>query len=336
MRNAFRCQGFFIGSRRAGLAACAAVVGAMAAAPTAPAAVVFSDTFETSTLNSASPAAPTANSTDYAVASSKDATGSSIAPGNLKLTMVSTTSGFNEVQARFAASPIVLGAEGDFVQLTATFTTTNINTAGNSTLLMGLYDSNGTTPVPGGGLASSGLNATDTTYASGFAAGWQGYVGRIGVPGNASSQLITRPAQTDTTNESQDLLFNNAGTGAFDNPGGTTIAGSATADGATLANAPYRLELRATRNADGTLTLLQNLYDATTGGNLLYSRTGTTSETSTLTTEFDALAIGYREVVSGPNALDFSSISVESNIPEPGSLALISLGGLLLARRRRH
>ena len=85
---------------------------------------VFSDTFSSSTMNSASPAAPTATTTDYAVLSGKNATGSSIGASDLKLTMLSTTSGFVEAQARFATTPLTLAATGDYIQLRATFTAT--------------------------------------------------------------------------------------------------------------------------------------------------------------------------------------------------------------------
>ena len=112
------------------------------------AATVFSDTFGTSTLNASTPAAPSATSTNYQVLSSKNATGSSIAPSALNLVMAQTSSGFAEMQARFNSTPVALSNSGNYVKMTITFTQSGLSLT-NSTLNVGLYNSGGSAPIPG-------------------------------------------------------------------------------------------------------------------------------------------------------------------------------------------
>lgn len=324
------------GFRKLQLAVAGAVLGTLCAGQAADAAVVFSDNFSTSTLNSSSPAAPTATSTNYQVLSTKNATGSSIAPGSLQLNMTNTSSGFAEMQALFASSPVALSSSGDYVQLTMTFVPTGVNLFGNSTFNAGLYNSGGSGPVPGeqlnnGQLDDNPFSTPPAAHATGGAAGWQGYVSRIGVPTGATTQIFTRPAQVgETTNEAQDTLFNNAGTGAFDSPSGTGVVSS----GTSVAFSPgttYTFTTRITNNGAG----LDVMYDLSDGSGSLSTLTGT--DGAPATTAFDALAFGFRGTDgTGPYTIDVSSIAVESNvvIPEPASLALLGLGGLALLRRR--
>jgi hypothetical protein len=321
------------------LAVAGAALALLASAGAADAAVAFTDTFATSTMNAVSPAAPTATSTNYAVLSSKNATASSIGSGSLNLTMASTTSGLNEVQALFRSTPLTLATTGDYVQLTAVFATTNINTGGNSTLNFGLYDSHGTTPVTGGAL--NGATATgiliDTQSTSGFAVGWDGYMGRIGVSGGASNLHSSRPAQLDTTNESQDLVFKDAATGAFDNPAGTNTTGTSGTTPGALSNGTYTLTFKLTRTAAGGLAVENHLYSGVgTGGTEVQNRFGTAA--TPITFSFDGLAMGYRETTAGANGINFSSLVVDTNlpIPEPTSLAMLGLGALGLLRRQRR
>jgi hypothetical protein len=83
-----------------------ATMGISLAGQAAHGAAVLTDTFATSTLNAASPGAPTSSSTNYAVLSSKNATTSSIAASDLKIGMGSTSSGFVETQALFRSTPL--------------------------------------------------------------------------------------------------------------------------------------------------------------------------------------------------------------------------------------
>ena len=314
----------------------AAVLAAVAWATKAEAALILSDTFGTSTLNSAAPAAPTAISTNYEVLSTKDATASSIAAGSLKLTMANTSSGFAEVEALIAASPIVLAQTGDYVEVTVDFVPTGVNVLGNSTLNIGLFNSGGAPPVPGTSLNNGQLDDAGI-FTTGNAAGWFGYVSRIGRVLGAASQIFTRPAQVgETTAEAQDGLFNNAGGGAFDNPTGTVLQSGGA--GATLVNGTsYTLQLRVTYDA-GT-TFATTSYSLSNVGGPLDSLSGVSGATTTLATAFDAIALGFRGTDSvGPYSLDISSVKVETNVeivPEPITCTLLGIGLMFVGGRRR-
>jgi hypothetical protein len=290
----------------------------------ANAAVIFSDNFATSTLNSATPAAPTASSTNYQVLSSKDATGSSISAGSLDLAMANTSSGFNEIQALFATAPVTLSQTGHYIEAKATFSVAGLNQLGNSSLNIALLNSGGAAPVSGTQLNNGQLDDAGV-FATGNAAGWQGYVGRVGRVGGTSSQLYTRPAQVgETTAEAQDALFNNAGGGAFDNPTATTIQGGG-AGGTLTAGVPYTLSLRATYDASTSLVTLQ--YQLSDAGGTIDSLSGVTTVATTLATAFDAFAIGYRGTDSlGPFSLNMSSLEVDTNVvPEPTTICLLAV-----------
>jgi hypothetical protein len=301
------------------------------------AAIIFSDDFSTSTLNAAAPAAPTATSTNYQVLSSKDARGSSIAAGSLNLAMGNTSSGFAEMQSLFAGAPVALTQTADYIEARVGFTSTGINLDGNSTLNIALLNSGGAGPVPGEQLNNGQLDDNPGTFATGNAAGWQGFVGRVGIVGGASSQIFTRPAQVgETSNEAQDALFTNAGGGAFDNPSGDTIQSGGA--GATLTNGTaYTLSLRATYDAGASLvTVDYNLSDL---NGTIDSLSGTTTVATTVATAFDAFAIGYRGTGSvGPFSLNINSLDIDTNVavvPEPATLCLLIPAAAMCAVRRR-
>jgi hypothetical protein len=289
----------------------------------AQAATAFSDTFGSSTLNGATATAPTASSTNYAVLSSKNAAASSILPGTLKVTMGQTSSGFNEVQALFSATPLALTAEGDYVELTTTFVPVGVLYSTNSgTFGVGLYNSHGTTPVLGGAMTNAGLGtgATQMAFATGNAASWDGYFSRIfSAAGNA--QLITRPVQSglELDNENQDLLFTNAGTGAFDNPTGTTI-GQQVSNLTFINGSTYTYTFKLTLAAGGMIDISHNVYDgATVEGTNLFTATSQTIAETTIATQFDGLAIGFRgtndaTVPTTEHSLSFSRIQVDTNL----------------------
>ena len=160
------------------------------------AATILSDNFSTSTLNSLSPAAPTATSAAYHLFSSKSWNPTpTLTANDLKFGIAATTSGHIEAQALFTTVPLTLTTVGDYIELTVTFT----NTTGLLTQLggvgFGLYNSGGVAPIAGG------MNSTATTTTTGLtggAQGWQGFVSRIFYSGG-THHIATRPAQSGAT-----------------------------------------------------------------------------------------------------------------------------------------
>jgi hypothetical protein len=301
----------------------AIVIAAAGFARHARAVTVFNDTFATSTLNAGAPAVPTGSSTDYAVLSNKNATSSSIGPGSMRMRIAVTSSGANEIQARFRATPLTLALEGDFLELAVTFVPNGIvyssATAGGS-LGIGLYNSGGTTPVTGGAMSNGQLGVEpNIEFATGFAAGWQGYATKFLA---ASGELFTRPPQVDTTNESQDLVFHNGFTGGFDTPDRSSLPGLAS--GLTLTNgSTYTYAFKITMAAGGLLDLAHNVYEgAGTGGTNIFTHAGQTTAEQTIATQFDGLALGYRAtndttIPVTEHVLDISRIAIDTNLAVP-------------------
>ena len=139
--------------------------------------------------------------------------------------------------------------------------------------------------------------------------------------------------QTDTTDENQDVLFNNSGTGAFDNPTGVNLAGSG-AQINLLDGRDYTITLNIAYDGVDVI-VAQDIFEGVgTGGLNVYSLSG--SQTAGYTT-FDALAFGYRGSASSAIHLDISALDITTGVvPEPSSMALAGLAGLaMLAYRRR-
>jgi hypothetical protein len=265
--------------------------------------------------------------------SSKNATGSSIGSA-LDLTIPGTSAGFAEMQALFTTAPVTLGT-GDFIQLQMTFQPTllldNNDGTRTQTINVGLYNSGGVYPVPGGQMANGGMGS-GTAFVTDYAQNWEGYVGRVGnANGGNSSQIYTRDPQTDTTDQNQDALFNNSGTGAYDTPTGTGVAGSG--DQINLTDGQdYTLTFNI--SYDGAdVTVAQNIYEGVgTGGLNVYTLSGT--QTGGYLT-FDSLAFGYRGSASSTIDMSISALEITTSIvPEPSTFALLGLGGLALAVTR--
>lgn len=299
---------------------------------------VFSDDFSSSTLNVA-PSTPTANSTTYEIASTK-ATTSTIAPGHLAIGMASTSSGFVEAQALFAATPVTLATVGDYIEFTLTFTnTTQISGGTSSFLYMGLYNSGGTAPLPGVLTNSALTTASGSPYATGGVQLWQGYVAKPAY-NTANGNIVTRPMQNGpgTTSANQDLVANNVGGGAYNNPAGVNL-GTTLSSLTLAAGGQYTMQLRLTLSGVNSLDITNLVYDG--NGNVVFNQGKTASGANFLTNSFDGLAFGWRfNGAAAPSALDVNSILVTTNVvPEP-STALLALGGLGMAvytvsRRRR-
>lgn len=311
---------------------------------------VFSDNFSNgSSFNGTSTpgGTPTASSTSYDFSSSKTGV-ESITPGNLTYGLNGATgSGFIEGQALFTTTPIALQTTGDYVDLTYTFTdTANLLAGGTSSYIMtGLFNSGGNAPVAGtAGVSGNTVTLSTTTgssFATGNAANWQGYVGRLAQSGG-NSEVYTRPLQNGagTTSANQDVLGNNFGGGAYNNPGGTQVGGTVVSTLALTAGNQYTIDYRLTLSAGGVLTISDSLYNgAGTGGTQLASQSEITSSTP-LTSSFDALAIGIRN--SGTSlqpTMDLNQITITDDIqvvPEPSTFALAGLGALVFALSYRR
>jgi PEP-CTERM motif len=329
------------------------VIAVLAFGLTSPMAVmaqttVFNDTFNSgSTVQSATPAAPTANSTAYEWFQQGAAPATpTIAPGDLHLAGRTTSSSISEVEALFTTTPVALTTVGDYIDLTVVFTDTqNIWPAGTpSTLNIGLFNSGGSLPTQGVRLDASGSG-------TGGAVGWVGYAGRIS--GTNASSIYTRPAQgagSTNPNQSQDVLFNGAsGSSTYNNPVGTALSGLGFTGGTNqylgglTGGSTYTLDYQILLSAAGTLTISNVLYsgNSVNPANILYSEIGMASGAIDVTNSFDALALGWRfNSTSAANSIDVSSINVnvlnQVIVPEPGTVVLLGGGALMAVLLRRR
>ena len=285
---------------------------------------VFATNFSTDTLNNATTPI-TSNSTSWFVLSPRAANNSSIGDDaattsavdpRLLLTWNTTSSSSTvETAARFAATPVALSTTGEYIRLRATFKSTNLRM-----LAFGLYNSGGVSPVA---LDSSvGGSLMGTGFSDAVNGGTQNWVGYRSAMSDASStgDASTRPAQASTTtNKGQDLVFPAGSTGsAFSEPAGVVIGlqPGLTAAAAFTANTTYTLVYTVALTASNQYTITYGLYTgATASGTPLCTTSITTSVAAALpsavTTSFDALAIGLRNVdgTTVPT-LTFTSVSV--------------------------
>lgn len=276
---------------------------------------------------------------DWTIASTKAITTSSLGASGLSFGIGSTSSGFAEIQGRVLSSPVTLSSAGDFVTLTVTFTnTSNLMAGGDSSVTFGLFNTGSPATNPLTGLVNN-LAGTDMT--TGGAADWSGYVLRFVNTGTHA--IYTRPVQTDTVNESQELLYSNRGGGAYDSPVGTDIATSAVT-GLALAVSSYTATFTITQNSGGGQDIDGTLYEgAGTGGTVLASVTGTTA--APVTNILGGLAIGFRDgdaATTAPTTIEIDAITLTTNasaIPEPSAYAALvgvaSLALIAIRRRRR-
>ncbi len=305
-----------------------------------PKAVVFNDLFAGSSLNSATPAVPTATSGSYQLVSSKAWSPTpTMAAGHLKFGIAASGSGLIEVQALFTSSPVTLATIGDTLSLVVTFTNTTGLFAQTNSMGFGLYNSSQNGPVPGGlnGTATSGT--VNTGNATGNAQTWVGYVGQLNFT-NASSLILTRATQTGAANNNQELLTTGS-SASYSNPGGSTVgAASSTASVVLPTNSLYTAVLTITLTASNTLAITNALYaGADTGGALLSQFGGVASGSTYLTNSFDALAIGWRSgIATAPTMIDIGNISVTAGVsgspawPPPAPANLLAAPTNLLIR----
>lgn len=281
---------------------------------TSQASTVLTDNFATSSLNSATPAAPTATATAYQLLSSKSWSPTPTKTINdLRFGIGATTSGHIEAQALFAASPIALTNVGDYLELTITFTNTTGLLTQTGHVGFGLYNSGGVAPVAGGMNAS----ATNNNPASiGGAQGWQGYVARAAYSGG-SHQIATRPAQSGLPGSSQDLITTGSSSQSY--TGAVNLASTAS----TLTQSPALLteNLRITLSAANAFLIENRLHlGSDTNGTLLLSQSASATGANFLTNSFDALALGWRATANTTATLiDVQSITINTSVPLGGS-----------------
>lgn len=283
----------------------------LAALPLAGRATVFfNDTFNNgSTLNSASPADPTDNSTAYQVVSSKTWTQTNIAPNQLRFGIAATGAGSAEVEALFTTNAVALVQPGDYIQLTVVFTNVSGYLVTNGAMGIGLYNAGQVKPLAGG---CNGTATTASTFTGG-AQHWVGYVAQTSFT-NTTSRIMTRPNQTATSanGNNQDLITSGSGS--------TSYAGS------TTVGPTFTMLSKLTQGAVYTDVLIISLYDAQTvavtnfiyagpdAGGTLITNFGATNSLA-LAGAFDGLAFGYRAAAAGnSNVVDISSIKVEGSV----------------------
>jgi polygalacturonase len=277
---------------------------------TAGAGTVFSDTFASSTLNSASPATPTTTSTAYEILSSKSWSPTPvISHAHLQFGIGNTTSGIIEAQALFTNSPVTLVNTGDTISLVVTFTNTSGLLTEPGSLGFGLYNSGQNFPVPGG--LNGSLTGTGNT--TGNAQTWVGYFGQLSYTG-MGSQILTRPAQSGTGNNNQELLTTGSGSSFV---GGLTVGSASATPSLTLTPAtPYTEVLTLTCAGVNSLAITNAFYAGTsTNGTLLSQFGGVASGSTFLTNSFDALAIGWRaQANTNASAIDINQIAVNATL----------------------
>jgi len=280
--------------------------------------VFFTDDFTSgSTINGLSipGGTPNASFTSYDIASTKNATASAITSGDFVLELnAATISGFVEAQALFTTNPVILIVPGDYIDMSVVFTNgpagNNVLNTPASLVWAGLFNSGGSAPLAGD-LVNSGLtSASGSGLATGNCANWFGYVAQIS--SNGISRLYTRPVQNEsgTTSANQDLVANNAGTGAYNNPIGTVLAAAPTASVPLSPGGQYTLYLRLTLAAPNSLTISNSLYvGAGTGGTMIFSQM---TNTTYLATGFNGLAIGAmnKSGTAANVALDITAINI--------------------------
>ena len=269
------------------------------ASPLAQASVFFTDNFSNgSTTNgvSAPGGTPAASFTSYDLACTKDGRQCTIGSGSMVLKLGgTTTAGFWEAQALFTSNAVSLVQAGDYIEMQVVFTNTGgtlFAGGASSSMAIGLYNSNNEKPVSGGALINGGLSTTvGSAYATGNCADWQGYVACLS--SNGTSRIYTRPQQTgaNTASANQDLLGDNLGSGAFNNPRAATLVTGPAAGIALTANGQYTEIFRISLVDASTMTMSNALFSgADTSGTMLYSQM-VASTTNILTISFDGLGI---------------------------------------------
>jgi hypothetical protein len=313
---------------------------AVMAAPT----TVFNDTFTGSDTYNVTAVTPTSTYTTWQPLGQKSVTIGSPGSGDLQFTFTGpTSSGWGEVQAMFASTPVTLATVGNSISLMIVFTDGYTGASGSllrgnsgSLLWDGLYNSGGSAPLSG--LGSAGLTGAGPT--TGGAKGWQGFGGWTAVSGK-NNTIFGRQAQTATSSGNQDVVGNNTSNGIGNSPKGDTLGTSASTVSLTGGNV-YTLYMTVQLTGVGTEVVNNSIYSGSgISGTLLGTTTATilAASTTNYTTTFDALAFGISQKMPADSIvplMDISQVQVIADVPEPASAVLLGLGALGLAMSYRR
>lgn len=285
----------------------------------------FSDNFANgSTIDLATPAAPTTNSASYETISSLAwSPPSSIAPNDLRFGIASSGGNVDEIQALFTTNAVALTAVGDYIQMTVVFTNfAGIFNPGNNDIGFGLFNSGGVAPL-GGGLSNEG-----TAVVPGGVNGWQGYNVIYGPVGTSlHNEIMIRPSQATLTagDGNQDLVTRGSSTKGY--LGYTAISPSADSQPGEIQPSTnqcytdvFSITLLTTNPV--SLAITNYVYSgplSTVGpATLLTNNVGIATNTTYLVSSFDGLGIGFYQKSTGPsNTLDITSIQITGHSTPP-------------------
>jgi hypothetical protein len=294
----------------------------LAAAPLAATAdTFFSDNFANgSTINSATPVSPTANSASYETVSSQPSCPGTptITANDLRFGLTNANGGnICEIQAIFATNAIALVAPGDYIQLTIVFTNFSgiycSTVAGALTGVgFGLYNSGQVFPMAGG------MNGTEGTgTASGGVQNWAGYMAFVtDTTSSLHNEVFARPSNASNGNsDNQDLVTQGSSSKSFSNNGGTVIGSAGPTLVPATTNVVYTNILTITLIGTSQLAITNNLYGS---AGLVTSIGGTNSAAAFTAVAFDGLAMGFYKksdpAGSPSNLVDVASITVSGSV----------------------
>ncbi|HTV41908.1 MAG TPA: pectinesterase family protein [Candidatus Sulfotelmatobacter sp.] len=298
-------------------------------------AVLFYDTFQSgdlSTLNpaNAAQATPTSTTTAYEIASSKNATTTTIAAGALTLSTASTSSGYTEAQALFTTAPVTLNTPGQYIEIEVTFTdTTNVFNGfanNNEQLNLGLFNSGGgSAPTNGTALWNSGLSSSLSSNTNGACKGWVGYSGAFAYSSNATLQasaIASRPAQSGVNNLNQGIGYNSGYAGSAN----LVTLNGVTAQPRLATGSQYTSDLKIYYISSTTLGITNTLYNGAGNTGAVFSAGGWTGQfgaqtASPLTMTFDGLDVGIRPTGSVATTLPINGITVSLVTPVAPSIS---------------